>query len=100
MAKLSIDLLKSIVIFLDWCDRDVVINNIGISGVLLNEKEKRAIDVCWKKHTKLTRFISDMVTIYYVNGKIHRSDGPAIIWHEKHESEWWQNNIRIRVENK
>lgn len=99
MSVVSLDLLKSIVVFLDWCEKDDIINNIGINGILLNEKEKKEITTHWKKYTKNTKIITRSIIIYYVNGKIHRDDGPAVTWRDASRVEWWRNDIRTRVEN-
>lgn len=32
---------------------------------------------------------------YYFDSKLHRLDGPAIIWSDDSE-EWWQNGLRHR----
>ena len=31
---------------------------------------------------------------YYINGKLHREDGPAIIYNNGHK-EWWINGHRV-----
>jgi hypothetical protein len=38
-----------------------------------------------------------MTKIYWSNGKIHRSDGPAVI-HEDGTQEWWKKGIRHRLD--
>ncbi len=34
---------------------------------------------------------------YRVNGRLHRTDGPAIIWNNGMQ-EWWQNGVRHRLD--
>jgi len=40
----------------------------------------------------------DGVTTYYENGRVHRLDGPAVVYDDKRESEYWLNGKRVTKE--
>lgn len=142
MPKYTLDTLKHIVSFLDWtCDLETF---ESISKILkLKPNEKQQILIYWKSETKFRTTINDNGTcfksvnrkihcdngpavkyangdkMWFVNGYLHREDGPAYItdlsrvWvckDKKHRAnglpavinvwskEWWENGNLHRID--
>jgi hypothetical protein len=46
-------------------------------------------------------FFGEMTTRWYMNGKMHRLDGPAIVWNEEYDrnfDQWWINGLEVTDE--
>lgn len=86
---MNIDCLKEVVKFLDMtCDMKTFDD---LSNVLkLTPDEKNQILTYWESKT-ITKIVKEEISIKrYVNGKLHSTCGPAIVY-DNGDREWWQN---------
>lgn len=97
MSTVPIDILSIIVSFLDWtCDLETF---EVISDMLkLTPSEKDKILTYWKSNTKFITYTDiNKNKSWCVNGKYHRTDGPAVEC-KNGGFQWWQNDQLHRLD--
>lgn len=75
---ISIDLLKHIISFLDWTSDFDTVKILFVCFKFSDDEKEHTINY-WKKYTKFDVNKCCCSILYSVNGKRHRTDGPAVI---------------------